>query len=430
MTYAVERRRDLATVVVPLAVAVVLAAGITRRPLLVVAALVAAAVGAVLLLRLEETVLLLVALSPFEAYAASVSGLAVKGVGLVVFAAWVLRLLVARDRRPLRHPAIRALGVLAVLALASAVKRPNGSIGLEVLVRYLSFGGTMVVVADVFRRGGRPWRVAAVYVTACALSALAGLYSFAALGYDRAHGPLDDANDLAFFLVAALPFAAALYAHTRHRRWLLAGAVLLAGMAGTLSRGGLVALVALGVWALVAGHLKPRTALAGALAAVAGLAVVAALVPGLVSSALDQKTAIAAENISTRQLRWEAAATMAIDHPLVGLGPAGFRLNYARYSGRAEPGLAAPDVAHQMYLEVASELGVLALGAFVVVLGSAYAAAGRSVRRRQNVTIAAAAQGSLVAMAVAALFLTEQYFLPIWLVAGLAVALDLREDTA
>lgn len=423
-----DRPRTLATVALPMAVAVVLAAALVRQPVYAAAGVVALAGGTLLVLRLEDAVLLLVAISPFEAYVTSVSSASVKLVGLVVFAAWLLRLLLDRDRAPLRHPAVRAAGLLVVLALASAVRRTNGGVGVEVLFRYVSFAATLVVVVDLFRRVGRPWRLAKVFVGACALSSLAGLYSFAALHYDRAHGPLEDANDLAFFLVAALPFALALYAHTRKRRWALAAAILLAGTAATLSRGGVVAIVALVLWSLATGHLKPRVAFAGVGIAVAGLVTVAALVPSLVTSALSQKTAVAAENVSTRELRWEAAANMAVDHPLLGLGPAGFRLNYARYSGHAEPGLRAPDVAHEMYLEVGAELGVPALLVFLTLLGTCFTAARRAERRDR--LLATAVQGSLVAMAVAALFLTEQYFLPLWLVAGFGAALDLRREPA
>jgi O-antigen ligase len=419
-----DRPRTASTVVLPLTVAVFLAAALVAAPLYAAAGVVALAVGTLLVLRLEESLLLLVAISPFEAYVTQVSAASVKLVGLLVFAAWLLRLLLDRGRTPLKHPAVRAAALLVVIALAAAVRHTNGGIGLQVLSRYVSFAATLVVVVDLFRRAGRPWRLAAVFVSACTLSGLAGLYSFAALHYDRAHGPLEDANDLAFFLVAALPFALALYARTRRRRWLAASGLLLVGTAATLSRGAVVALVALVLWALATGHLKPRTALAGVGLAVAGLVTVAALVPSLVTSALSQKTAVAAENVSTRELRWEAAANMAVDHPLLGLGPAGFRLNYARYSGHAEPGLRAPDVAHEMYLEVAAELGVPALLVFLGLLAACYAAARRAARRER--LLAAAVQGSLVAMTVAALFLTEQYFLPLWLVAGLGAALDLR----
>ena len=58
-------------------------------------------------------------------------------------------------------------------------------------------------------------------------------------GDGRVGGPLEDPNDLAFFLLAALPFALALRVAAR-RRWVydLASLVLLLALAGTLSRGG------------------------------------------------------------------------------------------------------------------------------------------------------------------------------------------------
>jgi putative inorganic carbon (HCO3(-)) transporter len=405
---ALARRH--ATVAGPLLVAVLTGALVVRAPLLLVAAAVAGSLATLLLLRLDLSLLLLVALAPFEAYVANVSGAAVKAAGLVVFAAWALRLLVVRDRRPLRHKALPVTGVFLLLALAATVAHPNGSLGIEVLVRYVSFAGTFVVVADAARDERLRGRLSRCYVLACAGAGLAGIYGFAVLHYDRARGPIHDPNDLAFFLVAAVPLAVALARETGRKRWYAVTAVLLAGAGATLSRGAVVALLAMALWALYAGWLRPRTALLTGAAAVAGVVLLSVLVPALVESALTQKTAVAGSNVSSRRLRWAAAAEMTLDSPLLGLGPAGFRDNYQRYNGGRDVTFVGGDVAHQMYLEVSSELGVPALVAFCLLFGFAWRGAPPEYR------------ASMAGMATAAMFLTEQYFLPLWLVAGLMVA--------
>ncbi|HEU0130579.1 MAG TPA: O-antigen ligase family protein [Mycobacteriales bacterium] len=394
----------------PVLAALVVGAGVVRAPVLLTEAVVAGSLLTLLLLRLDLSLLLFVVVAPFEAYVTGVSGAAVKLTGLLVFAAWALRLLVVRDRRPLRHPAVAACAVFVLLALAATVAHPNGGTGVGVLVRYVSFAGAFVVVADAARDPRLGARLVRAFTLACAGAAVAGIYGFAVLRYDRARGPLEDPNDLAFFLVAAVPLAVALARSTRHRRWYGVVALLLAGIAATLSRGAVVALVVVVLWALAAGWLRPRTAALTSLVAVAAIVLLSVLVPALVESALTQKKAVASSNVSSRRLRWAAAGDMTLDSPLLGLGPAGFRLNYQRYQGGRDTTFVGGDVAHEMYLEVSSELGVPALVAFLLVLALPWRGSPPEYR------------GAMTGMGVAALFLTEQYFLPLWLVAGLMVA--------
>jgi O-antigen ligase len=427
-------RRPPATIVVPVGLALVLPALVVREPVLTAAGLVAAATGLALLLRIEWALLLVVAVAPFEGYATAISSASTKLAGLVLFAGWLLRLLADRDRPRLRHPAITAATVLLVLALAATWRHTNEG-GVVIFVRYVSFILTFVVAADVLRRVVEPVVAIRAFVVACTLAAVGGMYGFLVLGYDRAHGPLPDANDLAFFLVAAFPFAVAL-ARTGRRAtfWRLCGLVLLAGTATTLSRGAIVALTAMALWALGNGFLRPRTALLTTVAAVVALIVVALAAPALVSEKLTAKTSVADQNVDERRIRWGAAAEMAADQPLLGLGPAGFKTHYDRYVDYSDPNpLHALDVAHEMYLELAAELGVPALIAFLAMIGYAWRAAGTADTEdasRETRQLAGAVRASFVAMLVAALFLTEQYYLPIWLVCALGVALALRARPA
>jgi putative inorganic carbon (HCO3(-)) transporter len=429
-------RRDgaPATVVLPVVVALLVPALVVRQPVLTAIGLAGLAVAVALLLRIEWALLLVVVTAPFEGYAASVSSASTKLAGLILFAGWLLRLLLDRERTRLRHPAVTAASVLLLVALAATWRHTNEG-GVVVLVRYASFIGTFVVAADVLRGLLAPMVAVRAFVVACTLAAVGGMYGFLALGYDRAHGPLTDANDLAFFLVAAFPFAI-LLARTGKQAglWRLCALVLLAGTATTLSRGAVVALAAMALWALASGFLRPRTALLTSGAVVVGLVVVALALPALVSQKLEVKGAVAEQNVDERRIRWGAATEMAADHPLLGVGPAGFKVNYPKYVDFEDPNPLHPlDVAHEMYLEVAAELGLPGLLAFLAVIGYGWRGArladaeGASRETRQ---LAGAVRGSLVAMLVAALFLTEQYYLPIWLVCALGVALDLRRAPA
>jgi putative inorganic carbon (hco3(-)) transporter len=117
---------------------------------------------------------------------------------------------------------------------------------------------------------------------------------------------------------------------------------------------------------------------------------------------------------------------MTADHPVLGLGPAGFRLNYNRYvDNQPLDPLHFLDVSHNTYLEVSSELGLLGLGAFLCLLIGGFLGARRYwLSPAPDATFGRAICTATVGVAVAAVFLTEQYFLPLWLLAALGAALD------
>jgi O-antigen ligase len=384
--------------------------------------------GVALVRNVELAALAFVALAPFEGYAKSISGSAVKLFGAVLFAAWLLRVLTRGTPVRLSHPVARAAGVLLAVLLTSAVVHQNGALGTEVLIRYLSYLAALVVLIDCMQDRLPPQRVARMYVAACSVAALVGLVMFFRHNL-RASGPVGDPNDFAFFLVAALPVCIGLRqgARRKHVHDLAALAMSLAILA-TLSRGALVGICAMLVYALSSQRIRAGAVIAAV--ALAGVAVTVTLMvaPGKLSTSLHAKGQVAQQNIDTRLSRWKAAAEMTYDHPLIGLGPAGFRENYDRYIGyhetNPERGL---DVAHEMYLEVSSELGVVGLAAFAGVLGFGYRGSRKSAcKHGPDAKLASSVCVAFIGTAVAAIFLTEQYYLPLWLLAALGAALQAR----
>jgi O-antigen ligase len=301
--------------------------------------------------------------------------------------------------------------------------------GLVVLSRYASFLLAFVVLVDVFRGVLPARRAAAVYVLSCAAASAVSLVGFFSGTHYRAEGPLGDANDFAFFLAGA--FMLALGLARGRRRWLFAAALLLGTTFATLSRGAVVGILVAALWALAKGHIRPRTAMAsGALATVAVVGV-ALFVPALITDKLQAKGKVAQANVDQRRIRWVAATEMTVDNPLLGLGPNGFNLSYDRYVDFRDPDPLHPlDVAHNLYLELAAELGLPALLAFLWLLYSGYAGAEliRQVLPRADAdrSLAVGVQAGLVTLAVAAIFLTEQYYLPLWLFAAMGAGMQIR----
>jgi putative inorganic carbon (hco3(-)) transporter len=359
--------------------------------------------------------------APLEGYLLHVHGHLAKVPPALLVVTWaVLRL--RRRQAPEPHPAHLVLAALAVVLLASWAVHAGSPFATGYALRWLPFLLVTVVLIDVVAREV-PLRAVLVATVAGAVTAAVGaLLGMVLEGQPRAAGPLEDPNDLAYFLVAALPLLAAL---RRGALPAVAAVVLAAGAAATFSRGGALALTAAVAW-LLARRALPLRALAGGVVALAVLGVAAALFagPGL-DRAVREKTFVAETNVDTRELRWQAAARMVAHHPALGVGPGGFREGYPAASHNAEIDEQTP-VAHNMYLEVAAELGLPGFALFATLLALTAVVSERVRRTSPDPRPIVAVQASLIAVVVASTFLSQQYYLPLWSLVAVVTAADLR----
>lgn len=362
--------------------------------------------------------------------------------GLLVLTWFVVR--ARRLHTPRFHPVHVALALLAVAVLASTAVHNGDTFTMTYAQRWVSFLVTALVLVDV---ASREVPVRVLVWAAVAGAAVAGggaLWSFLVDGDPRATGPLEDPNDLAYVLVSAVPLLVALVPRrSRPERTTTVprpAAVLVAvlvlvlvlGAAVTVSRGGLIALTVALAWLALRRAIPGRVLAAAGAAVVLAAVVVAALFPALVTTALTQKDQVGGSNVDDRALRWQVAATMLPEHPLLGVGPGGFRSNYLGVSHNAELAEQTP-VAHNMYVEVAAELGLVGLAGFAAMIGVGLWASERAVRAARDGPdrlLPLGVQGSLVAVCVASAFLSEQYYMPLWAMVAAACALHLRSGGA
>ncbi|MGI5501401.1 O-antigen ligase family protein [Lentzea sp. CA-135723] len=365
-----------------------------------------------------------VALAPLEGYLLQVHGQSAKVVPALLIGVWLVSLV--RERRlPAPHPLHLLVALLAVVLLATSAVHVAEPFTLEYLVRWVPFLVITVVLADVAARAV-PVRLLLAGAVAGAVVAAAGGLCSVVSGSLRATGPLEDPNDLAFFLVAALPLLVALPARGRSRVVLLVlGAVLVAGAAATFSRGGGIALGCALVWLIARRGLPVRAVVVTA--AVTGVAalVFASTAQAELARAFQEKSHIAGTNADTRMLRWQAASRMLADDPLLGVGPGGFRQEYAAAGHNAEIDEQTP-VAHNLFLEVAAELGIPGFLLLIGLVAVGFVASERAWRRGDLRREAVAVQAALIAVLVASIFLSEQYYLPLWSLVAIAVALEQR----
>lgn len=189
----------------------------------------------------------------------------------------------------------------------------------------------------------------------------------------RLKGGSSDPNYLAAGIVPAIVLAAGLAATIRSALWrwaiAVAMAILAIGLAATQSRGGFLALLAAGLAAVVLVR-RHRFQILGGIALLAGfVALMLATTPG----AWERVTSVDGGGNGRSDL-WTVAWRVGQEHPVTGVGISDFASEAHRYVRR--PGqlteaaqiVDRPHVAHNTYLQVLTELGVVGLALFVALL--------------------------------------------------------------
>ncbi len=325
---------------------------------------------------------------------------------------------------------------LGCLALLSAAASSDPASSLAVAGRLV---GAVVLLVTVGEFGaGRVRTVLWAWTTVTAAVTVPALAMFVTGETTLLRTDTADPNDFAVLMAVALPMAVYLggRATTSARArtvalvcvGLLAVSVLL-----TLSRGAVVALAAGAGWHL-ATEPRHRRGLVALLAGGLGVVVVAglALLP-LVTEALTRKEVIASYNVTSRLSGWRLALELSQDNPLLGIGPGMFGTFY-RDGTDTPAGAFALAVTHNTYLGVLAEMGLPALLVLLAVLGTSWA---RLSALRTDPALpdplqgaAAAVRTSLLVAVIAVTFTNQEYSPPLWLLAGLAVALAARRPQA
>ena len=210
----------------------------------------------------------------------------------------------------------------------------------------------------------------------------------AADGLDRLAGTIGDPNEFATLLVAGMALTPAFIFDSSERVAVrvasgLAAAVMLAGVLLTLSRGGLVALgAALLMSVLVARGQRLRILLA------AGAVVCAAFFFYFsVTSEQARERVTATDGGSGRTDIWDVGWRMVEDKPVVGVGAGNFQVASIHYL--IAPGgvrfdeylVDQPSVAHNAYLQVLAETGVVGLTLFILAIGGCVVTAVKAATR-------------------------------------------------
>ncbi len=421
------RLSDALAFVLMAAIAVPLAIGAATRPSLVLGGLLALVVVGVCLARVDLALLLLIAAAPLEALfpGGASGGLSVtKAVGALCFLSFGLSAVATGRRLWFGVPHALVFGLLGI-AMLSTLGAQSTSDAMATTTRYASFVALFFVVSQFVGDHALHTRIAWVLSAASTVAGGVASWYFLSGRTLSARLPYGDPNDVAFILATTLPLTFWLLREPGRRRALVVAMIGVISVSTllTLSRGALVGLGVAVLWLAFTERRFVKPLLAGALVAALVLGAVYHVKQNRIETGLRAKEKVAGANVSSRLEAFSAAARLSVEHPLLGVGPGNFQFHFLEATD-SPPGAQRLVVVHDAYLDIAAELGPLAMVLFLGYLGVVFAQL--SGARRLGLGppgMAAALRISLVVGAFSALTLSEQYFAPFWLIGGLAAAL-------
>lgn len=341
--------------------------------------------------------LLAIPLELFEAQIGSAALSATEGLLLLTAMATVARSVVKRfELRTSLHPAHIALaGLIVVSALGMVVAR-DAVVVREVVVMWTSF-----LIVSILVGSASDQQLERVLICLAIAGGIVGfvamlrasapdLYQGGQEVSNRAEGTFGHPNQLAFFLILTIPIAIALIG--RGRTWLRilgvsAAGVEIAALLFTFSRSGIIGLVV--AFAVLAAWPGFRRA---AIVAVVVVMVFSAFNARAISR--NQEVSLLAARIQTvttasgraqnpRLAIYDTAATMIADRPWLGVGQRNFSEVSPLYGLRGNYG--NPYIhAHDVFLTIAVETGLVGLAFFLAFIAALAKAAWLALKRRPD----------------------------------------------
>jgi O-antigen ligase len=362
-------------------------------PYILLGALLAIATAGAIVLQWRLGAILLLAALPFESVLVLgpvASG--IKALAVLTFFSFALALLTdhklfERFGRLWQQPLTLAVLAFALWISASILWASDKGEALRATVSFLGVFGLMVVIGLLERR----YLVVAWAGLAfsAALSVPAGYILPAPEGSDMAvsgrFGP-GGAGPNDFACLIAIAFFVAYFGLLRRHRMIayLLAPVFIYGIFATRSRTGLVALVATPLLALLVPRLAARLGgwrmLSMYVVGAAAIVVIVLAIPSVGESALERYMTLSQyqseETWSGRWSNWQGALKVTASHPILGVGAGSYAEAALDYSETVQEHSARKEklsgVAHNMFLGVASELGLVGLILFLGILFFAF----------------------------------------------------------
>jgi hypothetical protein len=358
--------------------------------------------------------------------------------GIAILIAWIGALAAHGSKVAalvVRHRAILlCIGALVLWTMLSMAWAEKPRLGTDIFFGWLVAGVIVIVISTTLIEARYIRLAIAAFIVGALVSVAIGLFGGAVQAdSDRIVGGSGDPNFLAAGIVPAIVLAVGLAAGSQ-RSWVrlmvaLVVGVLTIGLLTTGSRGGLVAAIVAAVAVLVLARRRRAWIVAGLLLIVG--------VAGIYISADPQAWSRISDfsESSGRSELWTVAWQIWQDEPLAGVGLQGFvdhSPDYARALGPLEFSeflAEEPKVVHNAYLQLLAETGIVGFLLFaVLVVASVHSAWSAAVRfERQGdtamATVARSVIAAVVAMLAAEFFVSGSTDRRLWILLALGPAL-------
>lgn len=229
----------------------------------------------------------------------------------------------------------------------------------------------------------------------------------------RTGSVIEDPNFFASMLVSTLPFSIFLFKRENNLYvksfWAVSSAILLFSIVPTFSRGGIIGLVV--VLFLIALHERKNrwTWILSPLLILTFVAIVPFSFWTRITSLLNTRSDL---SINYRILLIRYGIETFIQHPIIGIGIGDFMNAMSRYMNYRL-------VAHNMYLHVFTETGIIGGTIFLCILGNVLWSVHRA---KQTSDLAAYIEICLIGLFVTAFFLSIHFHFWVWVLLGIASA--------
>lgn len=360
--------------------------------------------------------------------------------GMLLLVSWIAHLTTDDNgrRRLFEHAGfLYVLTLFVVWVTLSITWAEQSAPVLDAAFRYLPNALLFPITYWAIRTRDDALLLIGAFVIGTLISAAYGLVSAPAdpNSLERLTGAAGNANETAAALGAGAALAAALALALKEPALRLAAAFILPlclyAMFLTLSRGALVALASMLITTvLIAGRRRGLTITAAVVAAMLCVGYFVTIAPPQAAERV-----LASDGGSGRSDIWRVGWRMVEANPVVGVGAGNFPNSSVHYL--IEPGAIVrddyivdqPKVAHNMYLEVMAELGIVGMALFLGILGYSLYCALAAIRRftwtgdRQMEIVSRALFIALVGLLVSDFFGSRQFSKQLWLLLSIAPAL-------
>ncbi|HWM56173.1 MAG TPA: O-antigen ligase family protein [Solirubrobacterales bacterium] len=294
----------------------------------------------------------------------------------------------------------------------------------------------LVVYAAVRNRSQAMWVIGALLIGALIAAAYGVVVPVEGDSSGRLSGAFGNANETATALAVGVALAAGLAVALRGHPALQLAATIgvplcMLALFLTVSRGGIVALVAI----LVAGVFIAGPRRGTVLGAAALGALMAIVYFGAFAGEQEREHLFQSDGGTGRTDIWKVGWRMVEANPVVGVGAGNFQSSSVHYL--LEPGAIEradfivddPKVAHNTYLGVLAELGVVGLALFLAIVGAAIASLWRAAQTfgasgdREMDLLSRAVLIALIGFLTAAFFGSREVSNQLWLLLALGPAM-------